>query len=81
MFQPDLIRGDTIASDDLLNVIRQKRRDIVIATPDSDEARLLDYFGVNASVNTNNINNILVRPDVRKIEILIFILIGDKNEF
>jgi hypothetical protein len=70
MHQPDLVRGDTIASDDLLNAIRQKGREIVIAIPGSDEARLLDYFGANASVNTNNIDNILVRPDVRKIEIL-----------
>ena len=30
----------------------------------------LNYFNANASVNTNNINHIIVKPDVRKIEIL-----------
>jgi hypothetical protein len=70
MFQPDPIRGDTVASDNLINSIRQKGREITIATPGSEEARFLDYFGANASVNTSNTDLILIRSDVRKIEII-----------
>jgi len=58
MFQSDLTRGDTIASEELLQSIREKEKTIVIAIPGSDEARLLDYFGANASVNTNDVNHI-----------------------
>lgn len=64
------VRGDTIASGDLLQSIINKGRKIVVATPDSEEARFLDYFGANASVNTGDINQMIVRPDVLKIEIL-----------
>ncbi len=70
MFQPDLTRGDTVASKELLQSIEAKGKIIVFALPESDEAKLLDFFGANASVNTNNINHIIVRPDVLKIEIL-----------
>lgn len=70
MFQPDLTRGDTVASEELLQSIAEKGKTIVFAVPGSDEAKLLDFFGANASVNTSNINHIIVRPDVLKIEIL-----------
>jgi hypothetical protein len=80
MFQTDLTRGDTSASDQLLDAMRQKGKDIVIAQPGSDDAKLLDYFGANASVNTNNIDHILVRPDVRKIEALEEFLHGTQQK-
>ena len=70
MFQPDLTPGDTLASEELLDSMRQQGKEIIVAKPGSDEERLLNYFNANASVNTENMNNILVRPDVRKIEIL-----------
>ena len=80
MFQPDLIRGDTVASEELLQSIEKKGKTIVFATLGSDEARLLDFFGANASVNTSNINHIIVRPDVLKIEILEEFLHGTQHK-
>ena len=80
MFQPGLTRGDTIASENLLQSIRNKGKTIVIAFPGSDEARLLDYFGANANVNTNDINHIIVKPDVLKIEILEEFLHGTQQK-
>jgi late competence protein required for DNA uptake (superfamily II DNA/RNA helicase) len=80
MFQSDLTRGDTIASEELLQSIREKEKTIVIAIPGSDEARLLDYFGANASINTNDVNHIIVKPDVRKIEILEEFLHGTQQK-
>ncbi|MDJ0596570.1 MAG: hypothetical protein QNJ72_42485 [Pleurocapsa sp. MO_226.B13] len=74
------VRGDTIASGDLLQSIINKGRKIVVATPDSEEARFLDYFGANASVNTGDINQMIVRPDVLKIEILEEFLHGTQQK-
>jgi len=68
--QPDLVRGDTLASDDLFNAMGSRGRRFEVAKPGSDEERLLDYFGANASVNTADPSHILVRPDARKIEVL-----------
>ncbi|MEM8723593.1 MAG: hypothetical protein AAGE84_30660 [Cyanobacteria bacterium P01_G01_bin.39] len=70
MFQSDSTRGDTVATKELLQTIENKGKTIVFAVTGSDEAKLLDYFGANASVNTNNIDHMIVKPDVRKIEIL-----------
>jgi RHS repeat-associated protein len=71
MFQPDLIRGDTLASNELLQSMQSGgRRTIVIAQEGSDEARYLDYMRANASMNTADPTHILVRPDLRKIEVL-----------
>jgi hypothetical protein len=80
MFQPGSTRGDTLASEELLQSIRNKGKTIVVAIPGSDEARLLDYFDANASVNTNYINHIIVKPDVRKIEILEEFLHGTQQK-
>ena len=80
MFQPDLIRGDTLASKELLQSIRNKGKTILVAMPDSEEARFLDFFGANASVNSGNINHIVVKPDVRKIEILEEFLHGTQQK-
>ncbi|MEO1673040.1 MAG: hypothetical protein AAFR77_20070 [Cyanobacteria bacterium J06631_2] len=80
MFQPDSIRGDTVASKKLLQSIEEKGKTIVLAIPGSEEARLLDFFGANASVNTNNIDHIIVRPDVLKIEILEEFLHGTQQK-
>lgn len=74
------VRGDTIADDDLLQLIESKGRKIVVATPGSEEARFLDYFGANASVNTGDVNHIIVRPDVLKIEILEEFLHGTQQK-
>ena len=70
MFQPNLTRGDTLASDELFESMGNHGKEIVIAEPGSDNEGLLNFFGANASVNTENIDHILVRPDVRKIELL-----------
>ena len=80
MFQPDLIRGDTPASKELLQSIEKKGKTIVFAILGSDEARLLDFFSANASVNTSDINHIIVRPDVLKIEILEEFLHGTQQK-
>ncbi|MEM7760463.1 MAG: hypothetical protein AAF298_20385 [Cyanobacteria bacterium P01_A01_bin.40] len=80
MFQPDSIRGDTVAAKELLQSIENKGKTIIFAVLGSDEAKLLDYFGANASVNTNNINHIIVRPDVLKIEILEEFLHGTQQK-
>jgi hypothetical protein len=80
MFQPDLIRGDTIASEELLQSVRNKGKTIIVAIPGSDEARLLDYFSANASVNTGDINHIIVKSDVLKIEILEEFLHGTQQK-
>ena len=74
------VRGDTIADDDLLQLIESKGRKIVVATPGSEEARFLDYFGANASVDTGDVNHIIVRPDVLKIEILEEFLHGTQQK-
>jgi hypothetical protein len=71
MFQPDLIRGDTLASDELLRSMQLGgRRTIVIAQEGSDDAKYLDWMRANASMNTGDPNHILARSDLRKIEIL-----------
>jgi hypothetical protein len=80
MFQPNSSRGETIASEDLLQFLRKKGKTIIIAFPGSEEARLLEYFGANANINTSNINHIVVKPDVRKIEILEEFLHGTQNK-
>ena len=80
MFQPDLIRGDTVASEDLLKSIEKRGKTIVLAIPGSDEAKLLDFFGANASVNAADIDHIIVRPDVLKIEILEEFLHGTQQK-
>ncbi|NJL52737.1 MAG: RHS repeat protein [Hydrococcus sp. SU_1_0] len=69
MLQPNLTRGDTLASDDFMSAIDQ-RRELQIAVPGSDDLRYLDAIGANASINTSNPNHILLRPDARKIEVL-----------
>lgn len=80
MFQSDSTRGDTVATKELLQSIENKGKTIIFAKTGSDEAKLLDYFGANASVNTNNINHIIVKPDVRKIEILEEFLHGTQQK-
>ena len=74
--QPDLIRGDTLMSDELLESIKQKRF-VHVVEPGSDEARYLERYRVNAVAgnyekdpNPNNLNAITVRSDAKKIEIL-----------
>jgi hypothetical protein len=67
--QPNLVRGNTAASDDFLSSMRN-HRDVVIAKPGSDDMALLDYFGANANMNEGVPNQILLRPEARKIEVL-----------
>ena len=80
MFQPDLTRGDTLASEELVDSMRQHGKEITVAKPGFDDERMLNYFGANASVNTENMDNILVRPDVRKIELLEEFLHGTQSK-
>ena len=76
MFQPDLNRGDTPMSDELLKSVRKKRF-VHIAEPESDDAMFLDFYNANAvagkwegNTNSNNMDAITIKPDARKIEIL-----------
>ena len=85
MFQSDnLTRGDTLASEKLLDSMKQQGREVLVATPGSDEEGLLNYFKANASVNiserTGKLENIIVRPDVRKIEIMEEFLHGTQEK-
>lgn len=52
MFSPNELMGVEPASPDLLVVVSSKR-DVVIAQPGSQELRMLDYFGAEASVGTH----------------------------
>ena len=76
MYQPDLTRGDTPMSDELLESVKRKR-DVVEVAPGSDEEAFLNWSNANASagyspnnLNPNNKDGILIRPGAKKIEIM-----------
>ena len=74
--QPNLTRGDTPMSGELLENIKKKRF-VHLVEPGSDEARYLERYKVNAVAgnyendpNPFNLNAITLRSDAKKIEVL-----------
>jgi len=53
MRSPNDLMGVELASPELISAISSKR-DVVIAKPGSEELRMLDYFGAEASVGGVN---------------------------
>jgi hypothetical protein len=73
MFSSGDLMGVEPASPELLASVSSKRS-VVIATPGSDELRMLDYFGAEASVSTSadGVRNgsILLRENASKAAVL-----------
>lgn len=65
MRSPDDLMGVEPASPELLSAV-SKKRDVVIAQPGSEELRMLDYFGAEASVGGANNTHILLRQNPSK---------------
>ncbi len=64
-------RGDQLASSHLLDLVLVPRRGrtIVTATPGSEELRYLNFEGANANVGGPDLRHIVLREDVRLIEV------------
>ena len=69
MRSPNDLMGVEPASPELIRAISGKR-DVVIATPGSEELRMLDYFGAEASVGGVNNTHILLRQNPSKAAVL-----------
>ncbi|MDC8853129.1 hypothetical protein [Shewanella algae] len=65
MRSADDLMGVEPASPELISAI-SKKRDVVIAKPGSEELRMLDYFGAEASVSGVNNTHILFRENPSK---------------
>ncbi|WP_335918972.1 hypothetical protein [Shewanella algae] len=65
MRSADDLMGVEPASPELISAI-SKKRDVVIAKPGSEELRMLDYFGAEASVSGVNNTHILLRENPSK---------------
>jgi len=65
-----ILRGRELASAKLLEAIRKKKRVIVIATPGSEELRLLKFFNANANVGGEDLRHIILQEDARRIEVI-----------
>ena len=65
-----LKRGTQPAPPALLRMMQSERHDrtIVFATEESDELRLLEWFGANADCNGDGYRHIILREDPRLIE-------------
>jgi hypothetical protein len=66
MLSPGELMGVEKATPELLDAMRQKGRYVKIATPGSDEMRLLDYFNAEANVGGADKTHILLRPNPSK---------------
>ncbi len=66
---PNELMGVEPASAELLTAVGTKRS-LVIATPGSEELRMLDYFGAEASVGGVNNSSILLRENPSKAAVL-----------
>ena len=64
------LRGTELVSAELLSAVESKGRTITYAIPVSDELRYLDYWRANANVGGENMTDILLRQNPRKIEVL-----------
>ncbi|MGF1717478.1 RHS repeat-associated core domain-containing protein [Photobacterium chitinilyticum] len=65
MWSPDELMGVEPASPELISAVSRKR-DVVIAQSDSEELRMLDYFGAEASVGGVDNTHILLRENPSK---------------
>ncbi|MCZ8092085.1 MAG: hypothetical protein O9331_01205 [Acidovorax sp.] len=66
---PSELMGVELASKELLTAVGAKRA-VVIARPGSDELRMLDYFGAEASVGGVNNSSIVLRENPSKAALL-----------
>jgi hypothetical protein len=66
---PKEYMGVEPASNELLTAVG-KKRSLVIAKPNSEELRMLDYFGAEASVGGVNNSSILLRQNPSKAAVL-----------
>jgi hypothetical protein len=64
------MRGTEPATPELLKMVESKGRTIVFARPGSEELRFLDTLRVNADAGGEDNCHVIVREDVRKIEVL-----------
>lgn len=69
MRSPNDLMGVEPASPELIGAISGKR-DVVVAAPGSEELRMLDYFGTEASVGGFNNTHILLRQNPSKAAVL-----------
>lgn len=79
MRSPDDLMGVEPASPELLSAI-SKKREVVIAKPGSEELRMLDYFGAEASVGGPNNTHILLRENPSKAAVLEEFLHGTQTK-
>lgn len=62
-------RGEALASRELIERMRSKGREIVIAGEGTDELRLLDFMGANANAGGEESTHIILRGGPRVIEV------------
>lgn len=64
------LEGVEKATDDLLNAVRSKGREIVIARPGTSEYRYLEYTGAEGNVGNADLKHILLRENPSKAAVL-----------
>ena len=79
MRSADDLMGVESASPELISAV-SKKRDVVIAQPGSEELRMLDYFGAEASVGGANNTHILLRENPSKAALLEEFLHGTQSK-
>ncbi len=79
MRSADDLMGVEPASPELISAV-SKKRDVVIAQPGSEELRMLDYFGAEASVGGVNNTHILLRENPSKAALLEEFLHGTQSK-
>jgi hypothetical protein len=53
-----------------IRITKERHRSVIIAEPGSEEMRMLDHFGANASVSGEEYTNIIFREAPRTVEVL-----------
>ncbi len=79
MRSADDLMGVEPASSELISAV-SKKRDVVIAQPGSEELRMLDYFGAEASVGGAKNTHILLRENPSKPALLEEFLHGTQSK-
>ncbi len=79
MRSADDLMGVEPASPELISAV-SKKRDVVIALPGSEELRMLDYFGAEASVGGAKNTHILLRENPSKAALLEEFLHGTQSK-
>ena len=64
------LQGIERASDELIERIRSKGRTVIIAKPDSDDFKYLEYTGAEANVGDEGLKHIIVRENPSKAALL-----------